>query len=266
MLTNITIGQYYPADSPVHRLDPRLKLVSAFAYIILLFFVRNFWGFAFTAACISAAIKISRVPPLYLLRGLRGILFILLFTAALNIFFTPGSTVLFQFHRFQITLEGLALAGKLAIRLCLLIIGSSVLTLTTSPIELTDAIEYLLKPLKRIGVPAHEIAMMMTIALRFIPTLMEEMDKIMKAQSARGADFDTGGVIKRARSLIPLLAPLFISSFRRADELAMAMEARCYRGDINRTRMKTLKLTRPDYRAIPIICLYAACVFIINLL
>jgi len=263
---NITIGQYYPADSPVHRLDPRLKLVSALAYIILLFFVINLWGFAFTAVCIFAVIKISRVPPLYLLRGLRGILFILIFTAALNIFFTPGETALFQFHAFKITLEGLTLAFKMAVRLCLLIIGSSVLTLTTSPIELTDAIEYLLKPLKRIGVPAHEIAMMMTIALRFIPTLMEEMEKIMKAQSARGADFDTGGVIKRARGLIPLLAPLFISSFRRADELAMAMEARCYRGDINRTRMKVLKLTRSDFRAVPFVCLFAAGIFVINLL
>ena len=266
MFTNITIGQYYPAESSVHRLDPRLKLVSVLAFIILLFFINNFWGYLFTAVCIFIVIKISRVPPLFLLRGLRGILFILLFTAALNIFFTPGETVLFQFHAFGITLEGLTLAGKMAVRLCLLIIGSSLLTLTTSPIELTDAIEYLLKPLKRIGVPAHEIAMMMTIALRFIPTLMEEMEKIMKAQSARGADFDTGGIIKRARSLIPLLAPLFISSFRRADELAMAMEARCYRGDVNRTRMKVLKLTRIDYRALPLVCLYAAGVFAINLL
>jgi len=266
MLTNITIGQYYPAESPVHRLDPRLKLISALAFIILLFFVRNFWGFAFSAVFISVLIKISRVPPLFLLRGLRGILFIMMFTAALNVFFTPGDTVVFQFYALRITLEGLALAGKMAVRLCLLIIGSSLLTLTTSPIELTDAMEYLMKPLKRIGVPAHEIAMMMTIALRFIPTLMEEMEKIMKAQSARGADFDTGGVIKRARSLIPLLAPLFISSFRRADELAMAMEARCYRGDVNRTRMKVLKLTRLDYRAAPFMCLYAAGIFIINLL
>jgi len=266
MLTNITIGQYYPADSPVHSLDPRFKLVSALAFIILLFLVKNFWGFIFSAACIFAVIKISRVPPLFLLRGLRGILFILLFTAALNIFFTPGNTVLFQFHALTITLEGLTLAGTMGVRLCLLIIGSSLLTLTTSPIELTDAIEYLLKPLKRVGVPAHEIAMMMTIALRFIPTLMEEMEKIMKAQSARGADFDTGGIIKRARSLIPLLAPLFISSFRRADELAMAMEARCYRGDVNRTRMKVLKLSRLDYRAVPFMCLFAAGIFAINMI
>ncbi|MDR1560364.1 MAG: energy-coupling factor transporter transmembrane protein EcfT [Clostridiales bacterium] len=264
MLTNITIGQYYPADSPVHRLDPRFKLVSALAFIILLFFVGNIWGFIFTAVCVFAVIKISRVPPLFLLRGLRGIIFILLFTAVLNVFFTPGDTVLLQFYFLRVTLEGLALAGKMAARLCLLIVGSSLLTLTTSPIELTDAIEYLMKPLKRVGVPAHEIAMMMTIALRFIPTLMEEMDKIMKAQSARGADFDTGGVVKRARALIPLLVPLFISSFRRADELATAMEARCYRGDVNRTRMKELKLSRMDLRAIPFMVLYAAGIFALN--
>ncbi|MDR2649828.1 MAG: energy-coupling factor transporter transmembrane protein EcfT [Clostridiales bacterium] len=266
MLTNITIGQYYPAESPVHSLDPRLKLVSALTFIILLFFIRNFWGFIFTAACVFTVIIISRVPPLFLLRGLRGIIFILLFTTALNIFFTPGDTVLLKFYFLRVTLESLALAGKMAIRLCLLIIGSSLLTLTTSPIELTDAIEYLMKPLKRVGVPAHEIAMMMTIALRFIPTLLEETEKIMKAQSARGADFDTGGLIKRARSLIPLLVPLFISSFRRADELAMAMEARCYRGDVYRTRMKVLKLTRLDLRAIPFMVLYAIGVFALNVI
>ena len=264
MLTNITIGQYYPAQSIVHSLDPRFKLVSALAYMILLFFVQNFWGFIFTAACLFIIIKISRVPPIFLLRGLRGIIFILLFTAVLNVFFTAGDTELFKLFFLRVTLEGLVLAGNMAFRLILLIVGSSLLTLTTSPIELTDAIEYLMKPLKRIGVPAHEIAMMMTLALRSIPTLMEEMEKIMKAQSARGADFDTGGVIKRAHSLIPLLVPLFISSFRRADELAIAMEARCYRGDVNRTRMKALKLTRLDFSAIPLMCLYAVGIFALN--
>ena len=265
MLTNITIGQYYPSQSVVHSLDPRLKLVSALIYIIVLFFIQNFWGFLFTLACLFTIIKISRVPPLFLLRGLRGIIFILLFTAGSSIFFTAGDTELFKIFVFRVTLEGLILAGEMAFRLCLLIVGSSLLTLTTSPIELTDAIEYLMKPLKRLGVPAHEIAMMMTISLRFIPTLMEEMEKIMKAQSARGADFDTGGIIKRARSLIPLLAPLFISSFRRADELAMAMEARCYRGGINRTRMKVMKLTRRDYAAVPLLLIYAAGIFVLNL-
>ena len=263
MLTNITIGQYYPTESRVHSLDPRLKLAAALAFIIMLFFVGNIWGFVFSAACVFIIIKISRVPPLFLLRGLRGIIFILLFTTSLNIFLTPGK-VLFQFLVFRATLEGLILAGNMAFRLCLLIFGSSLLTLTTSPIELTDAIEYLMKPLKRLGVPAHEIAMMMTIALRFIPTLMEEMEKIMKAQSARGADFTSGSIIKRARSLIPLLVPLFISSIRRADELAMAMEARCYRGDVNRTRMKILKMTGRDYSVIPLMCIYAAGIFALN--
>ena len=265
-MLNISIGQYYPAQSAIHSLDPRLKLISVLVFMILLFMINNFWGFIFTAAWISLIIKISRVPPLFFLRGLRGILFILLFTSILNTFLTPGETVLFQFFVFRITLEGLSLAGTMAFRLCLLIIGSSILTLTTSPIELTDALEYLMKPLKRIGVPAHEIAMMMTIALRSIPILMEEMEKIMKAQAARGADFVTGGIIKRARGLIPLLVPLFISSFRRADDLAMAMEARCYRGDVNRTRLKALKLTSLDYSAIPIICLYPAGVFALNML
>ena len=265
MNVNITIGQYYPSESPIHGLDPRLKLVSALGFIVLLFFVQNFWGYFLSAAYLSVIVYISRVPPLFLLRGLRGILFILLFTAVLTIFSTPGDTVLFSFHILRITAEGLSIAGKMAVRLCLVIMGSSMLTLTTSPIELTDAIEYLMKPLKPLGVPAHEIAMIMTIGLRFIPILMEEIEKIMKAQSARGADFDTGGIIKRARSLIPLLAPLFISQFRRADELAMAMEARCYRGDINRTRMKVMKLTRRDYAAVLMMCFYAAGILAINM-
>jgi energy-coupling factor transport system permease protein len=266
MLTSVTIGQYYPADSIVHRLDPRIKLMFAVAFIVLLFTVNNIWGYLFVIGCVYAAMCISRVPPLFLLRGLKAILFVLLFTTALNIFFTPGEQVLFHFKFITITLEGLIVAGKMALRLCLLIIGSSLLTLTTSPIELTDALEYLMKPLKRIGVPAHEIAMMLTIALRFIPTLVEEMDKIMKAQMARGADFDTGGLMQKARSLIPLLVPLFISSFRRADELAMAMEARCYRGDINRTRMNELRLKRPDYYACLYMAGFALCIIALDIL
>jgi energy-coupling factor transport system permease protein len=228
--------------------------------------INNIFGYLLTMACLGVAVAVSRVPIMFILRGLRGIIFILLFTTILNIFFTPGETVLFEFRWIKITLEGLIIAGKMSLRLCLLLIGSSLLTLTTSPIELTDALEYIMKPLKRIGIPAHEIAMMMTIALRFIPTLMEEMEKIMKAQTARGADFDTGGVIKKARSLIPLLVPLFISSFRRADELAMAMEARCYRGDVNRTRMNVLKLQRRDYRAGFILSVFVAGVMLLNLI
>jgi energy-coupling factor transport system permease protein len=219
------------------------------------------WSYALTVLSLAAVIKLSHVPPLYLLRGLRAIFFIIIFTVVLNMFFTPGETVLVQIGAVRLTIEGMAVAARMCLRLVLLIIGSSILTLTTSPIQLTDAIEYLLKPLRRIGVPAHEIAMMMTIALRFIPTLFEEMNKIMKAQMARGADFDTGGLVKKAKSLIPMLVPLFVSSFRRADELAIAMEARCYRGDVNRTRMKVMRLVRGDYWAVA--CMIAFCTAVI---
>ena len=260
-MMNITIGQYYPVDSVIHRLDSRVKLVSTIVYVAMLFIASSFLSYAFTILALGTVIKLSRVPPVYLLRGLRAILFIIVFTVVLNMFFTPGETVLWQVGAVRLTLEGVMVAAKMCTRLALLIVGSSVLTLTTSPIQLTDAIEYLLKPLRRIGVPAHEIAMMMTIALRFIPTLFEEMNKIMKAQMARGADFDTGGLIKKAKSLIPLLVPLFVSSFRRADELAMAMEARCYRGDVNRTRMKIMRLLRRDYWAIVCVAVFCVAVF-----
>jgi energy-coupling factor transport system permease protein len=258
MLTNITLGQYYPVSSAVHSLDPRTKLTASLLFIISLFWISNFYGYLFAIACLYGIIRVSHVPPRFLLKGLRGILGILIITAVMNVFLTPGETTLWQFYVIRLTREGLLLAFTMALRLVLLLIGSSLLTLTTSPIELTDAIEYLLKPLKKIGVPSHEIAMMMTIALRFIPTLVEEMDKIMKAQTARGADFDTGGLIKKAKSLIPLLVPLFVSSFRRADDLAMAMEARCYRGDVNRTRMKELHLGPGDHKAMGLVCLYIA--------
>lgn len=256
-MMNITIGQFYPVDSMIHRLDSRVKLTSTIAYVTMLFVVNSIWSYVFTGLALAAVIKLSRVPPIYLLRGLRGIFFIILFTVVLNMFFTPGQIV-FQLGIIRITHEGIVVAVRMCCRLVLLITGSSLLTLTTSPIQLTDAIEYLLKPFRRIGVPAHEIAMMMTIALRFIPTLFEEMNKIMKAQMARGADFDTGGLIKKAKSLIPLLVPLFVSSIRRADELAMAMEARCYRGDVNRTRMKVMRLAGKDYQAI--VCVTGFCI------
>ena len=251
---NITIGQYYPSKSPIHALDPRVKLLATLIYIAMLFVINSAWGYLFVFLCLWLAVRASTVPWKMLLRGLRAIIFIILFTVSLNILFTPGEHLLWSFWTFHVSQEGLVLAAKMAVRLVLLITGSSVLTLTTTPIELTDAIEFALKPFKRIGVPAHEIAMMMTIALRFIPTLLEEMDKIMKAQMARGADFDTGGIIKKAKSLIPLLVPLFISAFRRADELAMAMESRCYRGDVGRTRMKEMKLIPADGRAL-LLCL-----------
>lgn len=255
-MLNITIGQYYPTESVIHRLDPRLKLLATLVFITMLFFVTNFFGYAFVTLCTAALIKLSNVPPKFMFRGLRGVLFILMFTVVLNIFFVSGETVLFEFHFIRVTLEGVILAAMMALRLTLLIVGSSILTLTTSPIRLTDGIEFALKPLKRFGVPAHEIAMMMTIALRFIPTLLEEMDKILKAQTARGADFETGSLVKRARSLVPILVPLFISSFRRADELAMAMESRGYRGDIGRTRMKELIFKPRDYRSLIVLAVF----------
>lgn len=264
MFSNITIGQYYPAESRIHRLDPRMKLFATMVYITALFFIVPFWGYLFAIIALCAVIHMSKVPPKYMLKGLRAILFIIIFTAALNIFLTPGETVVFKYAFVRITLEGLIIAAKMAIRLVVLIVGSSILTLTTTPTQMTDAIEYILKPFKKIGVPSHEIAMMMTIALRFIPTLLEEMDKIMKAQMARGADFDTGGIIKKAKSLVPLLVPLFLSSFRRAEELATAMESRCYRGDINRTKMKIMKLTRPDFAALFFLALFVVGIFVIN--
>ncbi|MDR1531895.1 MAG: energy-coupling factor transporter transmembrane protein EcfT [Clostridiales bacterium] len=258
MLSNVVIGQYYPAKSHIHSLDPRVKLLAVVVYVAALFVADSWLGYGLTAACLGLVIYASNVPPVYLLRGLRAVFMIIVFTAFLNIFFTPGTRVIFSFWIFTMTAEGLITAFRMTLRLVLLITGSSLLTLTTSPIQLTDAIEFALKPLKKIKVPAHELAMMMTIALRFIPTLLEETDKIMKAQMARGADFDTGGLMKKARSLVPLLVPLFLSCFRRADELAMAMEARCYRGDINRTRMKQMLLTGKDYKALGFLAGYAA--------
>lgn len=257
MIRDITIGQYYPAESPIHRMDARLKLLITFIFIVTLFFVNTFVGYVFVIASMGLVIKTSKVPLKFMLRGLKSIVIIILFTAIINLFMTQGETVLAKVWIFQITLEGVLLAVKMCVRLVLLIVGSSILTLTTTPIQLTDAIEYILKPFKKIGVPAHEIAMMMTIALRFIPTLLEETDKIMKAQQARGADFDTGNLIQKAKALIPILVPLFISAFRKAEELAMAMEARCYHGDENRTRMNVMRMQKSDYRAAVVTALYA---------
>ncbi|MCL2702242.1 MAG: energy-coupling factor transporter transmembrane protein EcfT [Defluviitaleaceae bacterium] len=262
---NVTIGQYYPADSFVHQLDPRVKLLGVTLFIAALFTVNSFAGYAFIAVCMGLAIYATKVPPIFMLRGLRALIFILIFTSALNIFFTAGNTVLVSFWVITITLEGILNAIRMVSRLTMLIVGSSVLTLTTTPIKLTDAIEYVLGPFKRIGVPAHEIAMMMSIALRFIPTLLEEIDRIMKAQMARGADFDTGGLIKKAKSLVPLLVPLFISAFRRADELAVAMEARCYRGDINRTKMKVMRLERRDFKALWVMLVFSAAIVLLKI-
>mgnify|MGYP004639909183 CR=1 FL=1 len=247
MFKDITLGQYFPGNSIIHNLDPRVKIMLTILYIILLFMVKNFSGFAVFALFTLLVICAAKIPFKYVFKGLRPLLFIIIFTAILNVFMTQGR-IAFQIPYTPITAtwEGIYMAAFMIIRLMFLLVGTSVLTLTSSPISLTDGIEHLLSPFKKIGVPAHELAMMMTIAIRFIPTLLEETEKIMKAQTSRGADFETGNLIKRAKSLVPLLVPLFISAFRRADELALAMECRCYNGGVGRTRMKQLKITGTD--------------------
>ncbi|MDF2502600.1 energy-coupling factor transporter transmembrane protein EcfT [Clostridium sp.] len=246
MLKDITIGQYVPANSFVHKLDPRIKIILSIIYIIDLFLINQYFGYIFVLVFTAITIMVSKIQLGYIYRGLKPIFILLIITALMNIFMTPGQTLIFKYGIIKVYREGLNIAGFMVLRLIFLIIGTSLLTLTTSPIELTDGLEKLMSPLKKIGISSHELAMMMTIALRFIPTLIDETDKIMKAQMARGADFESGNLLQRAKSLIPVLVPLFISSFRRADELAMAMEARCYRGGDGRTRMKILKLHSRD--------------------
>ncbi|MCL1998651.1 MAG: energy-coupling factor transporter transmembrane protein EcfT [Turicibacter sp.] len=263
-MRKIVIGQYYPATSIIHSLDPRIKLGGTVFFIVTLFTVNEWGAYAVAISALASVIALSKVPPKFMFRGLRTMFFILVFTASLNIFLTPGENVLVEWFIFRITSEGVSQAARIGLRLITLVTASTVMTLTTTPIQLTDAIESLLSPLKKIRVPVHEIAMMMTIALRFIPTLMEEVDKIMKAQMARGADFDTGGLVKRAKSLLPLLIPLFISAFRRADELAQAMDARCYRGDVGRTKMKIMRFARRDFIACVIAIIYAVALTALN--
>lgn len=262
MIRDITIGQYYPADSLLHRLDPRVKFTGTIVYIVSLFLCRS-WGYVFAALFLMCMILLSKVPFKFMIRGLRAILFILLFTMVLNIFLTPG-TILWQWKVFKITEEGLRTAFVMAVRLILLILGASVMTLTTTPNKLTGAMESLFRPLSKIGVPVHEIAMMMSIALRFIPILLEETDKIMKAQMARGADFESGGLIKRVKAMVPLLVPLFISAFRRANDLALAMEARCYHGGEGRTQMKPLVYTKKDILAYLVLAAYLAVIIVLR--
>lgn len=264
MIRDITIGQYYPSNSVIHRLDPRVKLIGTMVYIISLFlFGYNFWGFLFTGTFLIGTILLTNVPVKYILKGLKAIIFLLLFTVSFNLFLTPGDTV-WKLGFLKITKEGLTIAGYMAIRLVSLILGSSLMTFTTTPNQLTDGIERLLGPLKILRVPVHEVAMMMSIALRFIPILLEETDKIMKAQQARGADFETGGLIKRAKAMVPILVPLFISAFRRAGDLAMAMEARCYRGGKGRTKMKPLKYKLRDYLAFLLFVVYIAAIVLFS--
>ncbi len=245
MIRDITLGQYYPGKSVIHRLDARTKIIATLLYIIELFIVNNFWGFLIAGAALFIVIAISRVPVKFIFRGLTAVFLIIAFTVLLNMFMVDGR-ILWQWKFLRITYEGIARAAFMAVRLVLLIIGTSMMTLTTKPIELTDGIEKLLSPFSKIGFPSHEVALMMTIALRFIPTLMEETDKIMKAQQARGADFESGNLFQRAKSLIPILIPLFVSSFRIAQDLALAMEARCYHGGKGRTRMNEIKFHKGD--------------------
>ena len=255
MIRDITLGQYYPGDSWIHRLDARTKIIATLLYIIELFIVNNFWGFLIAAVALLGVIAVSKVPLKFILRGLTAVFLIILFTFVLNVFMVDGR-ILWQWKFLKITYEGLMRAFFMAVRLVLLIIGSSIMTLTTKPIELTDGLEKLFKPFSKIGLPSHEIALMMTIALRFIPTLMEETDKIIKAQQARGADFESGNILQRGKSLIPILVPLFVSSFRIAQDLALAMEARCYRGGSGRTRMNEIRFKRGDALAAVLIALF----------
>ena len=245
MLRDITLGQYYQTESVIHRLDPRVKLVGTICYIISLFLVNNIWGYLVAALFLAFIIKLSNVPFKFMVKGMKAIVFLLLLTVIFNMFLTPGEPLI-SLWKLTITKEGLKLAAMMAVRLSFLIVGSSVMTLTTTPNNLTDGMENLMKPLRKVKVPVHEIAMMMSIALRFIPILLEETDKIMKAQIARGADFESGNIIKKAKAMVPLLVPLFISAFRRANDLAMAMEARCYRGGDGRTKMKPLIYKKED--------------------
>ncbi len=245
MLKDITLGQYFPGDTVIHRLDPRTKLLMVILYIVALFLCKWFISYAVALLFLVTAVALSKIRPKALFKGLKPLLIIIIFTAVLNLFYTDG-TVLVKFWIFKITREGIMNAVFLVLRIMLLVMGTFLLTYTTSPIALTDGLESLLSPLKKLHFPVHELAMMMSIALRFIPTLIEETDKIISAQKARGADFETGNIFRRAKALIPILVPLFVSAFRRADELATAMECRCYHGGQGRTKLKQLRYRRRD--------------------
>ena len=249
MMKNITMGQYYPVDSWVHRLDPRTKILLTIAMIVAVFMVKSMVGYGLILGFMYFVSKLSNIPFKMLVKGVKPLRFILILTFLLNLFFNTGTTMLVEWGFLKISYEGVSQAVHYSLRLVFLVLGTSLMTLTTSPIALSDGIEMLLSPLKVIRFPAHELAMMMSIALRFIPTLMEEADKIMKAQMARGADFESGNLIARAKAMVPLLVPLFVSAFRRAGDLAMAMESRCYHGGENRTRLRVLAITKNDWLA-----------------
>lgn len=265
MIRDITLGQYYPADSILHKLDPRVKLSATLAFIVALFLAKGWLGYLVATIFLVMVIKLSKVPFSFMVRGLKAIVMILMITVVFNLFLTPGDRVLVQIWKLKITDVGLRTAVFMAIRLIYLIVGSSVMTLTTTPNDLTDGLERLMGPLKKLRVPVHEISMMMSIALRFIPILLEETDKIMKAQIARGADFENGNLIQKAKNLVPLLVPLFISAFRRANDLAMAMEARCYHGGEGRTKMKPLVYAKRDYAAYGVVVLFLAVIITLRI-
>ena len=252
MLKDITLGQYFPGNSPVHRLDPRSKLISLIVYIVALFVAENWLSYGLVFAFLALSVALSKIPVKALLNGMKPLVFVLVFTGLLNLFLTDGETVLLSFWVITVTLEGVLRAVFMILRILMLISGTFLLTYTTSPISLTDGLESLLSPLKKLRLPVHELAMMMCIALRFIPTLVEETDKIISAQKARGADFESGSLMRRVKALIPILVPLFIGAFRRADELATAMECRCYQGGDGRTKMKLLRFSYFDFVALGI--------------
>lgn len=254
-MKNISIGRFFPGESFIHKLDPRLKLYFIFLFIISIFFIKSFLIFIPVSLLLFLIIKVAKLPFLMVLKGLKGIFYVVLATVILNLLLTPGE-IIFKFRIITITKEGLKLSLFMSIRIMLLVMGTSLLTFTTSPIVMTDALEYVMKPLEKVKFPAHSVAMMMTIALRFIPTILEEMDKIIKAQTARGADFESGTLIQRAKSLIPILVPLFVNALKRADELAIAMESRCYRGGNGRTRMNVLKYEKKDYITMILITIF----------
>lgn len=263
MIRDITLGQYYPVESILHKMDPRVKLVGTLAFIISLFLFDNIYGYVVATIFLVMTIKVSKVPFSFMIKGLKAIVILMLITVIFNLFLTPGDALV-SFWKFTITKQGIRTAVFMMVRLTYLIIGSSIMTLVTTPNNLTDGMEKLMNPLRLIKVPVHEVAMMMSIALSFIPILLEETDKIMKAQMARGADFESGNLINKAKSLVPLLVPLFVSAFRRANDLAMAMEARCYRGGEGRTKMKPLIYQKRDFVAYIVILTYFASVIMVN--
>ena len=267
MIRDITLGQYYQTDSVLHRLDCRVKLVGTLAFIISLFVVNNVWGYLLAAMFLALCIRLSNVPFKFMVKGMKSIVFLMLFAVVFNLFLTPGTPAV-TIWKLKITWEGIEMASKMAVRLVMLIIGSSLMTLTTTPNHLTDGLESLLNPLKKLKVPVHEVSMMMSIALRFIPILLEETDKIMKAQMSRGVDFESGNILERGKKLIPVLVPLFIAAIRRASDLAMAMDARCYNGGEGKTRLHPLIYEKRDYIAYGIMLLYVVimifCSFILK--